>query len=168
MQDLNEKWFCVCLWVYIHVSLFTCINVAYVCEHPLVWAWKMCAYAIILVVLTVHSVLWHFWSCYIRRPDEYTQRQSDRVGEQRWGTAAPGCQSASTTVTRLIDQRREQTTKRKRSHNCLTRSNKYSFQFSLPILPLVHLFCVDSFALSPISIKLKNTLTWLCLKMTIM
>lgn len=104
-----------------------------------------------------------------RRPDEYKQRQSGRVKEQRCGTAAPGCQSASAIVTRLTDQKRERATeeKKKRLHYYLTRCNRFSFHFSLSILSLVHLFLVNSWALSSVSIKLRNTLTWFSFKMTI-
>lgn len=81
-------------------------------------------------------------------------RDRQITGEHRWGTVAPSCQSASTIVTRLTENR-ERTESTKRSHNCLTRSTSLSsFLFPYFVIPVsssyatASFFSVNCFALS--------------------
>ncbi len=101
MQDLYENRVCVCVSVHSHVSLLCmcarslCRQNVCVCHQPCCPNGTLCS---LTFLITLHK-------------GDLMNIHGDREPEREstgGGTAAPSCQSASTTVMRLIDQKTEQ------------------------------------------------------------
>lgn len=164
----NRTW--LIYLVHLDVFLWTCIHVASAREDLLLLCmWKISSNSIILVVPAVHPIPWHFWSHLMKATwwiQAETERQSERAKVRNCSARLPvsfsHCDETNRSKKRMGHRQ-----KKKRSHYYLTRCNRFSFHFSLSILSLVHLFLVNSSALSSVSIKLRSTLTWFSFKMTI-
>lgn len=131
--------------------------------------WKISSNSIIRVVPAVRAVPWHFWSRHMKATwwiQAETERQSERAKVRNCSAQLPVSFSHCDETNRS-KKRTGHRKEKKRSHYYLTRCNRFSFHFSLSILSLVHLFLVNSPALSSVPIKLRNTLTWFSFGMTI-
>lgn len=163
---MEHYWF---IYVLVHLEVFlrTCIHVASAHEDLLlVCMWKISSNSIILVVPAVQAIPWHFWSRHMKATwwiQVETEWQSERAKVWNCSAQLPVSFSHCDEIKKENGPPKE----KKRLHYCLTRCNRFSFHFSLLILSLVHLFLVNSSALSSVSIKLRNTLTWFSFKMTI-
>lgn len=128
---------CTCVLMFVcarvRTSASLCMQNVCVCHQPCCPHGTLCS---LTFLITLHK-------------GDLMKTHRDREREHRWRTAAPSCQSASTTVMRLIDHKTEQRVPK--DHITVWQEATH---FILSFYPTPSFLCVNSFALSSISIKL--------------